>query len=79
MCGKMKNFILFTIGVLLLAGKYIFLIEYLVKFLLLLGYARGSESVGEGTVEQVDIDLGASREASRTGNFYYFNEYFHNS
>lgn len=46
---------------------------------MILGYARADDSIGEGTVEKLDLDLGASREGSRTGNLLIFNVYFHNS
>ncbi|KAJ3626346.1 hypothetical protein MTP99_016846 [Tenebrio molitor] len=42
------------------------LIILAVGLLLVSGFTRADESVGEGTVEKVDVDLGASREGSRT-------------
>ncbi|EFA10013.1 Heat shock protein 83-like Protein [Tribolium castaneum] len=42
------------------------LIVLAINLLLLIGYTRADESIGEGTVEKVDLDLGASREGSRT-------------
>ncbi|CAH1375384.1 unnamed protein product [Tenebrio molitor] len=42
------------------------LIILAVGLLLVSGFTRADESVGEGTVEKVDVDLGATREGSRT-------------
>lgn len=36
-----------------------------------LGCTRAQDQVVEGTVEKVDLDIGASREASRTGKLAY--------
>ncbi|KAJ3643556.1 hypothetical protein Zmor_026258 [Zophobas morio] len=41
-------------------------IVFAIGLFVLLGHAQADESLGEATVEKVDLDLGASREASRT-------------
>lgn len=42
---------------------------------LTLGLCKGDENV-EGTVEEVELDLGASREGSRTGKYHLLITYF---